>query len=440
MMYVYSLTIHHMMFVTMSAREIDRFSIIVKLLNKQLTAPEVAEQLRLSVRQVKRIKKRVKKYGAEGLVNRGRGAESNRKLKQTLIDKIINLLSTKYAGFGPTFATEKLWEQHRIKISDEALRAIMIKNNLWKSKSRKKNKQHRSWRPRKENYGVMQQYDGCYHHWFENRAPECCLLLSVDDATGQITKARFDYHEGIAPTFGFWQAYLKEKGKPMAIYLDKFSTYKINHQAAEDNQELVTQFQRVCQCLGIDLIFANSPEAKGRVERMFETLQDRLVKELRLQNISDIETANKFLEEQFVPAFNEKFAVKPAKRADLHRSLSKTDQEQLPSVFSVHSTRVVMNDFTVQFQNKYFQLEEQQPVTVCRKDKILVLELLDGSVKLKLREKELRYFVLPKRPEKEFSLKIPALVTSKSTYKPPADHPWRRRFLTNKMKSQITQM
>lgn len=427
-----------MTFITMSTREIDRLSVITKLINKQIDGSEAAEQLRLTTRHVRRLKGRVKKYGPQGLVHRSRGATSNRKFKQILVDKIIGLFTKEYKGFGPTFAAEKLERQHQIKISDETLRTIMTKNNLWKPKPRKTNKEYRAWRPRRENYGSMQQYDGCYHHWFEERAPECCLLLAVDDATGKITKAWFDYHEGILPTFGFWKAYVEEKGKPAAIYLDKFSTYKINHKAAQDNKELITQFQRACQDLVIELITAHSPEAKGRVERMFETLQDRLVKELRLENINDIETANKFLKEKFIPAFNEKFAVVPAKRADLHRSLTKNDKEQLLNIFSVHSTRAIMNDFTVRFKNKYFQLEQQQPVTVCREDKILVEEHLDGSIKLKLREKELRYIVLPKRPEKVYKLKIIALTASKPTYKPPADHPWRRQFLMNKVKLQTT--
>lgn len=425
-----------MTFITMSAKETDRFAVITKLIHKQINGTEASQQLRLTVRQVRRLKGRVKKHGAQGLVHRGRGVASNRKLKQSKINAILKLLRQEYAGFGPTLAVEKLLERHNIIISDETLRTLMIEHKLWKQKSRKKNKAHRAWRPRKENYGAMEQYDGCYHRWFEDRAEECCLLLAVDDATGKITKSWFDYHEGVLPTFGFWRAYVETKGKPVAIYLDKFSTYKINHQAAQDNKELITQFQRACQDLGIQLISAHSPQAKGRVERMFETLQDRLVKELRLENISDIETANKFLEEQFVPAFNEKFAVAPTQRTDLHRPLTDTDKKQLPNIFSVHSTRVVMNDFTMQFQNKYFQLAQQQPVTVCRKDQIRVEEHLDGSIKLKLREKELRYMILPKRPEKEYKLKIPALVTSRSTYRPPTDHPWRRQFLINKIHSQ----
>lgn len=424
--------------IIMSAKEIDRLSVITKLIHKQLTAPEAAEQLNLSVRQVKRIKKRVKRHGAKGLIHRSRGIPSNRQTKQTTIDVILSLLRTVYIGFGPTLAAEKLLERNKIAVSDETLRTLMINNNLWKAKSRRKNRQHRTWRPRRDHYGSMEQYDGCYHRWFENRSEECCLLLTVDDATGTITRARFDDHEGVFPTFRFWKAYVEEKGKPVAIYLDKFSTYKINHKAAQDNKELITQFQRACQDLGIELITAHSPEGKGRVERMFETLQDRLVKELRLENISDIATANTFLEEKFISAFNAKFAVVPAKRADLHRPLTVLDKKQLSDIFSNHSTRVVMNDFTVQFKNRYFQLDQQQPVTVCRKDKILIQEHLDGGLTLKLRGKELRFTILPKRPEKMTKLKLPALPTSRPTWKPPANHPWRRQFSTNKLNLQTT--
>ena len=359
-------------------------------------------------------------------------------LRLELVEKILALVRITYAGFGPTFAAEKLLELNKIKISDETLRALMTKNNLWKPRLRKKNKEHREWRPRKENYGAMEQYDGCYHLWFEERAGECCLLLSVDDATGKITKAKFDRHEGVLPTFAFWKAYLEENGKPASIYLDKFSTYKVNHPAAQDNKDMITQIQRACQDLGINLITAHSPEAKGRVERMFATLQDRLVKELRLQNISDMATANKFLEDKFIPNFNKKFAVAPEKFADLHRPLTKIDIATMASIFSVHSERVVMNDFTVQFKNHYFQLSQQQPATVLRKDTILIEEHLDGSTVLKLRGKKLSYTILPKRPEKEFTLKIPALTTSTPTYKPPANHPWRKQFLTNKFNLQIT--
>ena len=422
----------------MSTREVDRLGVINKLINKQLVAREAAEQLGLSIRQVKRLKKCVKKNDAEGIIHKGRGQISNRKIKETMSETILSLLKKTYTGFGPTLAAEKLFELHKIKVSNETIRTIMTKNNLWKVRQRKKNKEHREWRARKENYGTMEQYDGCYHHWFGDEIDECCLLLSVDDATGKITKAVFDHHEGIYPTFRFWKAYIEKKGKPIAIYLDKFSTYKINHKSAEDNKELITQFQRACRDLNITLISAHSPEGKGRVERMFGTLQDRLVKELRLQGIKDIENANKFLEEKYIGIFNEKFAVVPVKRADLHRPLTKNDKVDLNSIFSIHSTRVVANDFTIQFKNQYFQLGQQQPVLVCRKERISIEEHLDRSIMLKLRDKKLNYIVLPKKPDKEFKLKIPALTTGKPTYKPPANHPWRKQYFTNKINSHTT--
>jgi len=423
----------------MSAKEIDRFAIMTSLAKGQINGSEAAEQLDLTPRQVRRIKKRFKEKDPKSIIHQSRGREGNNKLKQAVVKKILELLLSVYIGFGPTLAAEKLSERDKIEISDESLRTIMVKNNLWKSKPRKKNNEHREWRPRWEHYGSMEQYDGCYHHWFEDRATEVCLLLAVDDATGQITKAQFDKHEGVIPTFSFWKAYVEEKGKPTAIYLDKFSTYKINHKAAQDNKELVTQFQRACLDLGIRLIFAHSPEAKGRVEKMFRTLQDRLVKELRLQNISNIQTANKFLEEVFIPDFNKKFAVVPAKRGNLHRPLTETDKQKIDDVFSVHSTRVVMNDFTVQFKNQYFQLKQQQPVTVFRKDSILVEEHLNGSITLKLRSKNLEFLILPKRPEKVCAVRIPALTTAKPTYKPPANHPWRKQFILNQTPLQTVQ-
>jgi len=422
----------------MSATEIDRFAVIGNLVDGVINGAVAAEQLNLTRRHIRRLKKRFKKDNPLSVVHLGRGKESNRKLKQIVIEKIVMLLTTVYVGFGPTLAAEKLLERNKIKISDETIRAIMTTRNLWKPHPRKKNKEHREWRPRREHYGSMEQYDGSYHHWFENRAPECCLLLAVDDATGKITQAVFDHHEGVFPTFAFWKNYLKQKGKPVAIYLDKFSTYKINHKAALDNKDLITQFERACRELSIDLITAHSPEAKGRVERMFKTLQDRLVKELRLSNISDIETANIFLTEKFIPAFNAQFAVVPTKRANAHRALSTVDSKHMDSIFSVHSKRVVMNDFTVQFKNQYFQLNQQQSVLVRRKEKVLIEEHLDGSIVLKLREKELNYTVLPRRPLKEFKLEIPALTTGTPTYKPPADHPWRRQFFANKINLQTT--
>lgn len=319
-------------------------------------------------------------------------------------------------------------------MSVESVRTIMTGENLWKPKVRRENGEYRTWRPRKECYGEMEQFDGSYHKWFEDRGEELCLLASIDDATGKITKAVFEDNEGVRAVFRFWQDYVLKLGKPLAAYLDRYSTYKVNHKNATDNHELLTQFQRASKELGIRLISAYSPQAKGRIERLFGTLQDRLVKELRLRGISDVETANKFLEEVFIPEFNAKFAVVPAKQNDLHRLLSESERVILPSIFSVRSVRKVNNDFTIQFKNQWYQLEKVQPLTVLRKDTVTAEEGIDGTVHLGMRGKTIAYRVTATRPEKEKGV-VTALVPRTPT-KPAVDNP-RRKFNFGKKNEKI---
>lgn len=423
--------------ITMTSEELTRYEIINNLINGKINGTEAAKMINLSVRQVKNLKAAVKKKGARGLIHGNRGRESNRKLPEEKIKEIKKVIKDKYKDFGPTLASEKLEETDKIKINHETLRQLMTEWGYWKPKPRKTNKEYRCWRPRKEYYGEMEQYDGSYHHWFENRAPECCLLASIDDATGKITKAKFDYHEGIIPTFNFWKEYTENKGKPLNIYLDRFSTYKINHKSAEDNKELMTQFQRAMKDLGINLINANSPEAKGRIERLFKTLQDRLVKELRLANISTIEEANIFLEKAFIPKFNEKFGVTAQKKGDLHKKLTELDKKNIDKIFSIQKYRVVCNDFTVRFEKKWFQLDETQPTLVRKKEKVLVEERINGDIFISLRGKYLNYTKLPRRPLKIINVKIAALTRTKSSWKPPIDHPWRNPFLKEKQKEKL---
>ncbi len=333
-------------------------------------------------------------------------------------------MKEKYADFGPTFAQEKLEEVHKIIMSVESVRTVMIAEKLWKPKVRRENGEYHAWRPRLECYGEMQQFDGSYHKWFEERGPELCLLASIDDATGKITMAKFEKNEGVHAVFRFWKEYIEKLGKPLAIYLDRYSTYKINHKSAEDNHDLLTQFQRASKELDIRLISAYTPQAKGRIERLFQTLQDRLVKELRLADISDVEKANEFLEKVFVPEFNRKFSVVPIKKNNLHRILTENEQKRLSSIFSIRSERKVNNDFTLSFKNQWFQLEKVQSLTVLRRDTVTVEERLDGTVHLRMRNAELKYFVTAERPKKE-SAPITALVPKKQT-KPAIDSPWRK--------------
>ena len=211
----------------------------------------------------------------------------------------------------------------------------------------------------------------------------------------------------------------------MNIYLDKFSTYKINHKSAVDNHELMTQFQRAMLDLGINLISAHSAEAKGRIERLFLTLQDRLVKEMRLAGIQTPDEGSKFLKELFIPKFNRRFAVIPAKEGNIHRALSEIDKKNLNRIFSVQSKRKVNNDFTIQFKNNWCQLEEMQPTTVRARDTVLAEEWLDGTIHFSLREKYLNYILLPERPKKIRQLPL-ILTTHKLNWRPPANHPWRQ--------------
>ncbi|MBI4837252.1 MAG: hypothetical protein HY813_02525 [Candidatus Portnoybacteria bacterium] len=247
-----------------------------------------------------------------------------------------------------------------------------------------------------------------------------------------ITQAKFDYDEGVMAVFKFWMEYFRKNGVPLSIYLDKFSTYKINHKNAVDNRELKTQFERAIRQIGAELITAHSPEAKGRVERVFGTLQDRLVKEMRLAGISTIEDANKFLE-GYLPKFNAQFAVMPSKKADLHRKVNERLNKKLPRIFSRQSLRKVGNDYTVMFENRCFQLEREQPIAVYKKDAVVVEEHLDNSIKINFKGHYLNYSVLPARPKKQINIELPALTPRKqSGWKPPADHPWRRSFVQSK--------
>jgi hypothetical protein len=418
--------------ISMTEKELSRYDVIKNLIDKKINGTDASKQTGLSIRHVKRLKCSVIKSGVEGLIHKGRGRESNRKLDPDIIRKVSIFLRKKYYDFGPTFASEKLDEDDKIRIGKETIRTLMTDLKLWTIKPRKTSKIDHTWRPRKDNYGEMQQFDGSYHKWFGKE--ESCLLLAVDDATGKITHAKFDINESTIAVFKFWLEYFAKHGLPLSIYLDRFSTYKINHKNAVDNKDMITQFQRAMRQVNVVPIVAYSPEAKGRVERMNKTLQDRLVKELRLAGITTTEEANMFLEE-YIPKFNAKFAVVPNRRKDLHKKIGETIKEKIPQIFSIQKTRIVNNDYTIRFETQYFQLNRIQTTTVYKKDKILVEEHLNGEIKLRTRDCYLNYKVLPERPQKEIDIKLPALTRQKQgDYKPPFNHPWRKQFLHEKIK------
>src|SRR3989339_59201 len=423
--------------ITMTNKETKRFNIINNLRANKIDGSEAAKQLGLSVRQTKRLKAKVKLLGIKGIIHGNRGKTSHNKIDAKILEKTKEHLQKTYHDFNPLLVQEHLRDDHKIQLSKETVRQIMIGEKLWLSKKKTNVKKH-FWRERKDNYGEMEQFDGSYHNWFESRNEtvvglEQCLLLSVDDATGKITEGVFEYNEGVIPVFKFWKGYFEEKGLPNAIYLDKFSTYKVNHKNAVDNKELMTQFERAMNQLGVRVIHANSPQAKGRVEKMNGTLQRRLVKEMRLAKINTLAEANKFLKDIFIPKFNKKFAVIPKKESDLHRKLSNKKIKELDSILSIQSERTINNDYTVRFKDNYYQLNEVQPTTVYKRSKVMIEERLNNDIKINIRGCYLNYFKLPERPKKEIDIKLPALTIKRSTaHIPPANHPWRRFTLINK--------
>lgn len=422
----------------LTRREQEKLAVINDALSGKITKAQAAAMLGISPRQVKRLKSKVRENGALAVIHKLKGKQSNHHIEEEIKEKALRVINEKYADFKPTFATEKLGERYGIHISRETARRWMTKEGLWKPRKQEQ-PTYRCWRPRKDYYGELEQFDGSYHYWFENRYTdvngnpiEVCLLASIDDATGKITKAQFAANEGVVAVFTFWKEYVEEIGKTLAIYLDKFSTYKINHRAAVDNKELITQFQRAMRQLAIELIPANSPEAKGRIERLFQTLQDRLVKEMRLAHINTPVQGNIFLKEIFIPKFNEQFAVVPAKEGNVHKPLLQEEQKQSNHIFSIQDTRRVNLDFTIQFKNNWYQLTEIQPTTVQPLMLVCMETWLDNSVHIILKNHELAYVLLPDKPKKQ-RIKQPIILTTHTlNYKPPPNHPWRQYSKTNR--------
>lgn len=414
--------------ISMSLKELDRYELIQKTIKKELKGVVAARLLRLSYRQFKRLKSKVKKGGPKALIHGNRGHKSPHKVSQKEKDKIIRIINENYYDFGPTLATEKLEENHGLCRDRKTITSIMLEEGIWKPKKSRKKSEHRNWRPRKRQLGELLQFDGSYHDWFEN-GEEHCLLASVDDATGQL-RARFAEHEGVLPVFEYWQGYIRQYGKPRAIYTDKFSTYKMNQKVAKENHETLTQFQRAMKQLDIEVIVAHSPEAKGRVEKVFRLLQDRLIKEMRLRGIKTQDEANRYLEKDFLPWFNQRFMVNPVDHGDLHRKISKQEAKHIDSILSRQTERTVNNDFTISFAKQWYQITKQQPVTVCKKDKVTIEERTDGSLQVRLRGRYLNIKPIPFRPKRS-PKELWIIAKTKPVVgpqKPPRNHPWRSKI------------
>lgn len=414
---------------TMSIREFDRLQIIENVLAKRLRWRQAALQLNLSVRQVARLCRKVGCKGKKGLIHGLRGRASNRRLSAGVLHQAVALVKRHYPDFGPTFAQEKLVEVHEVRVSVSSLRQAMIAEGHWKT--RKQRPFYRAWRERRPCVGELVQLDGSDHDWFEGRGPRCVLLPYVDDATSRVLDGRFIPVEDTLNLMTATKVYLQTCGRPLAFYVDKDSIYKINRQATIDEElrdaQPLTQFSRAMGELGIEVITANSPQAKGRVERGHGTHQDRLVKELRLAGISTVEKANPFLRDAYFPAHNARFAVAPASPINVHRPLLKT--HRLHEILSVRSPRVLAHDFTLRYQHRCFQLLADQPCRIRPGVDIDVETRLDGSTHLRFKEFYLNFKAIPlrsTRPGKYASWRpAPAprpgtLAYARNIYVPPA--------------------
>ena len=369
------------------AEELKRFQIIGKVFDKSINQQEAAELLGISDRQVRRIVKRVRREGERGVGHCSRGRRGRHRIADAVRTVILDLYRERYSDFGPLLASEKLFELDKIKIHDETLRLWLIAEGLWRPNQRSKLKS-RSWRPRKERFGQMEQMDGSHHAWLEDRGPKLVLMGFIDDASGKFSGKFFDY-EGTKPAMGSLKVYIKQYGLPQQIYLDKHSTYRVNERKDRRanwhfrDQEEETQFGRACRQLGIELIFANSPQAKGRIERVFRTLQNRLVKEMRLRGIKTCEEANIFLEE-YLPKFNARFAVQPLYPEDLHRRVHPSIK--LDEILSVQTEHVLRNDRTLIHERKFYQV-----LVKTRAKRVVVFEYLNGTMAVKYDGNRLSY-------------------------------------------------
>lgn len=424
-------------YLTMSTKELARVSVLERLLNGEIKGKGAACELGLSLRQIRRLKGRYRHRGAEGLIHRNRGKPSFRKIPRKLIDEVLSIVRQRYYDFGPTLAHEKLVAHHGISLSVETLRKAMTETGLWTAKKRRVPKVYQQ-RPRRACEGELIQVDGSPYAWFENRSPECTLLVFIDDATGKLEHLEFAQSESTQAYFEATKHYLLAHGKPLALYSDKHGVFRVNTRrgGASDREDCngLTQFGRAMAELRIEPIFANTPQAKGRVEKVNRTLQDRLVKETRLRGISNPAEGNGFLPE-FIKEFNNRFAVEPKSKENAHRPLLST--ENLSQILIKKYTRILSKNLELQYRNVLYQIQTGRPSYVLRNAPVTVTEDHLGRVKIYYKNQRLTYWILERQPKTEivdskrlnskvFEIKK-QLEKERVRWTPPLNHPWRGR-------------
>jgi|WetSurMetagenome_2_1015567.scaffolds.fasta_scaffold93182_2 hypothetical protein len=422
--------------VLMSAREIKRLHVIGKYHEGLIDQVEGAEILRVSLRQFRRMQKRVLAEGPAGVVNRHRGRRSNRALEEQTRMLALEAYQRKYYDFGPTLAAEKLLEYEGIKVSKETYRKWLIEAEIWhKEKKRAKRRQYRQ---RKSCFGLMVQIDGSKHAWFEDRRAECVLMAYIDDATNHVY-ARFYEYEGTMPAMDSFMRYARKYGLPCSVYLDRHTTYKSpkkQDDVFDENGNMLdalSQFARALKELEVEVIHAYSPQAKGRVERLFGTLQDRLVKEMRLKGISGIEEANLYLAE-YLKRHNDQFSVIAAESEDMHRPSPKVSE--LQEKLCVKEERTVRNDNTISYNGKPYQIH-----ATLQGKKVCVQQRIDGRMYILHNSVSLNFSQITARVEKK--QKPLRLIKTRPSIPMSADHPYRKKkdllFKRDQLKKQFKQ-
>lgn len=418
----------------MSTKELTRAGVLARVAAETLTLRAAAALMTVSYRQAKRLYQRYRKKGAAGLRHGSAGRASNRATSGRVRTRVLGLVRDKYGGgiderFGPTLAAEHLASEDGLTVDHETLRRWMLAEGLW-SRARKRSP-HRRRRERKAHFGELVQMDGSFHRWFEARGPESCLLTLVDDATGT-THGRFGTHETIWAAVGVLRAWIERYGIPQALYTDWKNVYVRPPNQAErvTGAEPLTQFGRMCAALGIQIIPASSPQAKGRIERNHGTQQDRLVKKLRRKGIADVTGANRFLETEYWAAHNARFAQAAASTDDFH--VARPRGLRLDTVFRLEEERTVSNDWVVRYDNRFLQLERQSGRPPAR-GLVRVYEDIEGRIEIQYRARVMRWTAIPAAPAP------PRVVVAAPSAAPPvgpvprrphapADHPWRQGF------------
>src|SRR5450759_1790953 len=414
----------------MSERELKRAAVFGRVAEKAWTLVQAAERMGVSYRQGKRLWKRYRAQGLAGLVHGNVGRASNRAKPKQLRRRVLKLVREKYSGavgqrFGPTLAAEHLAQEDGIELGVETLRGWMLEEGLWSGERR--GRAHRQRRERKAHFGELVQMDGSFHDWLEERGPRGCLMNMVDDATGT-TRCRMGEEETIWAAVGVLKGWIGRYGIPQALYTDWKNVYVREPNAGERQrgEAPVTQFGRMCQRLGIQIIAARSPQAKGRVERNHGTHQDRLVKKLRRKKIKTYAAANEFLKKEYLPEHNQRFRHVAAAEQDYHRPAPKP--KELDEIFRLETERVIGNDWVVRYENRYLQVQTSGRRQAPAKAKVVVCEWEDGRLEIRYRGQKLQWEELADKPEPRRETSAEKKSKPYGGTPPTAQHPWKQSY------------